>query len=220
MKNKKNYLAFREYILKREIDCLVHFTPTRNLYSILELGRIMPRATLEKIDYRRFDVLDYVEFTDKIRFDDKRYINLSISGPNTFLLSKFRERTQNDPTIHWCILKIKTDYIYEFNTLYSVSNAASINSKKIGISGDLITFKLLFSDKINTPFGKRGKIQDKYTTDVQAEVLVKCEIPLEDIIEVCFVSYEDMIITKAAFEEFDTDKFVVNKEIFSPKRTL
>ena len=36
-----------------------------------------------------------IQFTDEIRYDDKNYINLSISSPNTFLFSKFRRKTRH-----------------------------------------------------------------------------------------------------------------------------
>ena len=94
MKLKPNYIEFQNEIKQRKIDYLIHFTPTINLLSILENKKIMSRAKLEKLDIEQFDVLDYVKFTDENRHDDKNYINLSVSGPNTFLFSKFREKNK------------------------------------------------------------------------------------------------------------------------------
>ncbi|KAA3637513.1 MAG: DUF4433 domain-containing protein [Bacteroidetes bacterium] len=211
---------FQKEINKRRINYLIHFTPTINLYSILEQGKIMSRAKLEGLDIEQFDVLDYAQFTDTVRYDDKNYINLSISSPNTFLFSKFRERTKNDITINWCVLKIDPKHIYEKGTKFSVTNAASNAAKAIGITGDLEKFKMLFADRINIPHGVRGRIKSEFPTNIQAEVLVKNNIPVDSIIEVCFESQESLAAAKAALYEFDTSKFVVDKEIFSPNRSL
>lgn len=220
MELKKDYIEFQSEISRRGIEYLIHFTPTINLYSILEQGKIMSRKILENLDIEQFDILDYVQFTDNVRYDDKSYINLSISGPNTFLFSKFRERTKDDITINWCVLKIDTKHIYEKETKFAVTNAASNAAKSIGITGDIEKFKMLFANNINIPFGVRGKIASKFPTNVQAEVLVKDEIPVESIIQVCFESQESLASAKAALSEFNTNNFIIDKEVFSPNRAI
>ena len=224
---KPNYIEFQNEIKKREIKCLIHFTPTRNLYSILENEKVMSRTKLENLDIEQFDILDYVKFPDDVRYDDKNYINLSASGPNTFLFSRFRQKTKDDFTINWCVLKIDPKHIYDNETLFAVTNAASNSAKKqYGISGDLDKFKMLFEEQlnINTYNGVRkigrNSIHSKYPTDVQAEILVKDEIPSNSILAVCFESEEKMAEAKAAMSSFDTSKFVVDKEIFSPNRSI
>jgi hypothetical protein len=226
MEKKDNHNGFLKKIEEKGIEYLIHFTPTLNLYSIFEQQKIMSRAALEKVDIEQFDVLDYVQFTDNVRYDDKNYINLSISSPNTFLFSKFRQKTKDDFTIKWCVLKIAPKHIYEKDTLFAVTNAASNAAKRqFGISGDTEKFEKLFSPelRINTFGGgvrvlKRNGIKSKYPTDTQAEVLVKGYIPTDSIINVCFQSEEDLAEAKGALYEFDTSKFVVDKDIFSPNR--
>lgn len=217
MNLKTDYLEFQKEISKRGIEYLIHFTATKNLYSILEQGKLMSREMLESsnIDF----ILDYVQFTDKRRYDDKSFINLSISAPNSFLFDKFKELTKDGITTRsWCILKIDPKYIYEKETRFSVANATSKASNRIGITGDIAKFKLLFADNINIPYGVRDKsIAAKFTTNVQAEVLVKNEIPVESIIEVCFETRESLAETKAALSRFNTSNFVVDSAIFSPK---
>lgn len=220
MDKKESYRDFISEIEKRKIEFLIHFTPTINLYSILEQGKIMSRASLECLDIEQFDVLDYIQFTDNVRYDDKNYINLSISSPNTYLFTKFRERTKEDPTITWCVLKIKPKHIYDRDTKFAVTNAASNAAKSVGVTGDLQKFKLLFSDKIDIPYGTRNQIHPRFTTNIQAEVLVKNQIPNDSIIEICFDSDESLASAKAALCEFDTNNFVVDKNIFSPNRSL
>lgn len=222
MNLKHDYLEFQNEIQNRKIKYLIHFTPTRNLYSILENGGLMSRFKLEHSDIEQFDILDYVQFTDDIRYDDKNYINLSISRPNTFLFSKFREKTIDDCTIIWCILKIDPAYIYESDTLFSVTNAASNASRRqFGISGDIQKFKMLFQEEldINTYNGirklTRNNLLAKYTTDIQAEVLVKDFIPSKSILNVCFENEEQMAMTKAAMSSFNTNNFIIDTELFN-----
>jgi hypothetical protein len=221
-----DYWELKKEVNIRRIDNLIHFTPTINLYSILENGELMSRTKLESLDIEQFDILDYVQFTDDIRYDDKNYINLSLSSPNTYLLSKFKEKTKNDPTITWCILKIEKKFIFYHDTLFSVTNAASNAAKRqFGITGDLEKFRMLFKEQlnINTFNGvrslNRNGVHPKYPTDVQAEILVRDSIPSESIIEVCFESEEKLAEAKAAMSSFDTSNFVVDKEIFSPNRS-
>lgn len=222
-KNEHNY--FIKEIEERGIEYLIHFTPTLNLYSILEQKQLMSRSILESLDIDQYDILDYVQFTDNVRYDDKRYINLSVSSPNTFLLSKFMDKTANDMTINWCVLKINPKHIYDSGTLFSVTNAASSAAKnQYGISGDIEKFRMLFEERLsfNTFNGTRNIVRDgilkKYPTDIQAEVLVKETIPSSSIISVCFKTNEDLAKAKAAMSEFDTSNFTVDNEIFSPSR--
>jgi len=169
---KHNHADFISEIDKRCVEHLIHFTPTLNLYSILEQKKLMSRSILESLDIEQYDILDYVQFTDNVRYDDKRYINLSISSPNTFLLSKFMDKTTNDMTINWCVLKIDPKHIYDADTLFSVTNAASFAAKKqYGISGDIEKFKMIFTEELNLSTSNgtrnimRGDILKKYPTD-------------------------------------------------------
>lgn len=220
MNLKKDFLEFQGEISRRGIEYLIHFTPTINLYSILEQEKLMSRRVLENLDIDQFDILDYVQFTDNVRYDDKSFINVSISAPNTFLFSKFQDRTKNDITINWCILKIDPKHIYEKDTKFAVTNAASNAAKSIGVTGDIEKFKMLFANNINIPFGVRGNIKANFPTNIQAEVLVKDAIPIESIIEVCFDSQESLASAKAALSEFKTSNFVVDKEIFLPNTAI
>lgn len=227
MNLKANYKEFQEEIERREIDCLIHFTPTINLFSILENNELMSRAKLENLDIEQFDILDYVQFTDDVRYDDKNYINLSLSGPNTFLFSKFRQKTKDDFTLNWCVIKINPKHIYDSETLFAITNAASNAAKRqYGISGDLNKFKMLFTEQLNINAYNgvrtisRNSARLKYPTDVQAEILVKDKIPTDSILAVCFESEEKMAEAKAAMSSFDTSNFIVDKEIFSPNRSV
>lgn len=222
---KKDAENFKSFISGRGIEHLIHFTATKNLYSILEQGKLMSRSKIESLDIEQFDILDYAQFTDTVRYDDTNYINLSISSTNSFLFSKFQERTNDDFTITWCVLKINPIYLYHSDTLFSVTNAASNAAKRqFGISGDLEKLKMLFAKelRITTSHGVRplyrGTLPLKYPTDAQAEVLVKDEISIDYITEICFKNDDELAQAKAAMHLFDTSKFVVDSSIFENTR--
>ncbi len=225
MELKPNHDEFRKEIQDRGIDYLIHFTPTINLLSIFEQRRLLSRALLEEFDIDQTDIFDYVEFTDDIRFDDKGYINLSIQHPNSFLFKRFRERTQNNIHINWCVLKIKNQYIYHKDTLFSITNAAnSHNKKNVGVTGDIVKFRMMFADSLqivtsyNSRVLSRNNLKKKYPTDEQAEVLVKNEILISDIIQVCFKDEIDLAEGKAALNAYDTSNFVVDSKLFNNLR--
>lgn len=226
MVEKQNAFEFREEISSRGIQHLVHFTPTINLLSIIEQGKIMSRSLLEKFDIEQTDIFDYVEFSDEIRFDDKSYINLSVQHPNSSLFSRFRNKTMGDAHMLWCVLKIEPKYIFKFDTLFSVTNAANTHNKRtVGVTGDLAKFRMLFSPSlpIVTSYGsrllQRENLKDKYPTDEQAEVLVKGEIPIESILEICFRNQAEMASTKAALNGFNKLSFAVDPVLFSNARS-
>lgn len=222
---KDNFTEFQNEIQNRGIEYLVHFTPTINLLSIYEQGKVLSRAAIEKFDIDQTDIFDFVEFTDEIRFDDKNYINLSVQHPNSFLFKRFQQKTQDDGYIFWCVLKIDKKYIYHKDTLFSVTNAANSHNKRVtGVTGNIEKFKMMFdpSLQIVTSYNSRQVIRtnlkDKYPTDEQAEILVKNEIPVEDILWVCFKNEQDLAAGKAALSDYDTSNFVIDESLFNKSR--
>ena len=226
MNLKSNYIEFQKEMVNREIDYLIHFTPAINLLSIFEQGKLLSRASLERFDIDQTDIFDYIEFTDEIRFDDKSFINLSIQHPNSYLFNRFRQKTANEHHIYWCVLKIDKKYIYHADTLFSVTNAANrYNKQNVGITGDIAKFRMLFADSIkvvtsyNSKTITRNNLKTKYTTDEQAEVLVKHEISITDILQVCFKDENDLATGKAALNHYNTSNFVVDATLFTNIRT-
>lgn len=225
MELKQDHIEFQKEIVSRGIEHLIHFTPTINLLSIFEQGKLLSRDLLEKFDIDQTDIFDYVEFTDDIRFDDKSYINLSIQHPNSFLFNRFRQKTAHENHIYWCVLKIDKKYIYQLDTLFSVTNAAnSHNKRKIGVTGDIAKFRMLFADSLQivTSYSSktvtRNHLKEKYPTDEQAEVLVKNKIIVSDILEVCFKDEKDLATGKAALSDYNTTNFVVDNSLFNNSR--
>jgi hypothetical protein len=220
-----DYWELRKEVNRRRIEYLIHFTPTINLLSIFEQGKLLSRALLEQFDIDQTDIFDYIEFTDDIRFDDKSFINLSIEHPNSFLFNRFQQKTSNVTHINWCVLKINKKYIYYHNTLFSVTNAAnSHNKRNIGITGGVNKFRQMFAETVqivtsyNSRTISRNGLKSKYPTDEQAEVLVKNEILISDILQVCFKDEKDLAAGKAALSDYNTSNFVVDATLFTNAR--
>jgi hypothetical protein len=225
MSLKQNHIEFQNEIEQRGIEHLIHFTPTINLLSIFEQGKLLSRTLLEQFNIDQSDIFDYIEFTDDIRFDDKSFINLSVQHPNSFLFNRFRQKTVNESHIYWCVLKIDKKYIYQPDTLFSVTNAAnSFNKRNVGITGNINKFQKLFANSMqivtsnNSRTITRNNLKTKYPTDEQAEVLVKNEIAISDILQICFRNENDLAAGKAALSDYDTRKFVVDATLFTNSR--
>ena len=225
METKSNFIEFQKEIRQRKIEYLIHFTPTINLLSIYDQGKLLSRTLLEQFDIEQTDIFDYIEFTDEIRFDDKNYINLSIQHPNSFLFNRFQQKTINMIHIQWCVIKINPKYIYHQDTLFSVTNAAnSYNKRQIGITGDIEKFKKMFDEQIqvvtsyNSRVVSRNGLLTKYPTDEQAEVLVKNEIPISDFLQICFRNESELNSTKASLSGFNTENFIVDESLFKSVR--
>ena len=225
MELKPNYIEFQNEIEQRGIEHLIHFTPAINLLSIFEQDKLLSRALLEQFDIDQTDIFDYVEFIDEIRFDDKSFINLSIQHPNSFLFNRFRQKTAEESHILWCVLKIDKKYIYQKDTLFSITNAAnSHNKRNVGVTGDIAKFPMLFANSLqivtsyNSRTVSRNNLPTKYPTDEQAEVLVKNEILVSDILQVCFKDENDLAMGKAALSDYNTSNFVVDASLFINSR--
>lgn len=155
----------------------------------------------------------------------KSYINLSIQHPNSFLFNRFRQKMANEHHIYWCVLKIDKKYIYQEDTLFSVTNAANNHNKRnVGVTGEIDKFRMLFANSLqvitsyNSTTITRNNLKSKYTTDEQAEVLVKNEISTSDILQVCFKDEIDLAAGKAALSVYDTSNFVVDASLFTNSR--
>ena len=160
------YLCRLKYIRmtilrKKSISRLVHFTPINNLESILENG-MLSRNSLDE------QGLKY-HYSDDIRLDGKLdYICNSISFPNYKMFFSKRKQNQN---IQWAVLSIDSEILIDkFDTEFYRKNAASSDSLKYKYdpcSNDALEF--MFMDYEN----RDPYIPENYTTDPQAEVLVK-----------------------------------------------
>ena len=223
---KHNHKGFVQEIKQRNINSLVHFTPTRNLMGMFELGKIINRSELERIGQDHIDyLLDYTQMTDEYRYDDPSYINLSIEHPNSFLLNRFKQKTISDFSIQWCVLKINTEPICWHSTAFAVHNASSNFAKNIGIGTELKHFKNLFKDSLSIPgsYGSKHQLDRQnlancHPTSIQAEVLVKDPIYLSHIKKVVFENEDDKLRARAAVSGLTDLELTIDKQLFRKTR--
>ena len=162
-----------EQINDRGITRLCHFTKSKNIPYILgELNGILSTETIP---------LQIREVNDVNRFDKRLdYICCSLEYPNIYYLDKIRD---NDKLFkEWVILAIDPSIIVDRECLFSPVNAATESGKYI--KGGRIGFSQLYSNNVITK--KRNIIRSSRAlkscpTDIQAEVLIKDEIPKEYI---------------------------------------
>ncbi len=170
-----------DYLSSRGVKYFVHFTPEENIDSIMENG-LRPRSeqTIKGTT------------TDNLRLDLKLdALSLSISFPNYQMF--YRKRKEMDTT-NFVILRIAIDVLKEFNSdkiaFYS-ANAAS-GEAMVGQFADhcsLDALKEMFAET-----DKRMKnLPKEYTTNPQAEVMIKGIIPSGYIKEMVFSSSEALI---------------------------
>ena len=189
--------------------------------GILEWKWIYSREQLETTERLKSPIS---QFNDTVRLDLHRdYVNLSVSKPNGFLLRKFKERI-NEPWIHWCIIKLNPELLYNSEYLFSVTNAASkAVKKKYPLGSDKKSFDKLFLNSLTIATSRstrtmtRQSLKDNETTDNQAEVLVKEKISVGFIKSICFENAKDEASARAAFRtlKLPIDKFTIDENIFN-----
>lgn len=164
----------------RGITRLCHFTQARNLVHIAS-----HKDGVKSSNALRDDQAACFTATDTKRIDGYTdHICCSIEYPNAWYLHKV---DANEPLFKdWVILFIAPHYIWDSDSRYCPRNAAA------GRGGHVVTslsgFKSLFVPSIAGAYGKKNirgpKHLDCSPTDDQAEVLVKTNIILDDIIGV------------------------------------
>lgn len=214
-------MTIAQRINERKIDSLYHFTTIENLFSILEREFIYSRALIDQLKLTNdgFYTGDYVEHMDAKRLDGLRnFINLSLSRPNWFLLNKYSQRTELKH-FDWCLLQLNIEPLLRSETLFSVCNAASNAAKNYGINPGLNAFDNMFKEQIKTPYKTyiRQNLPSYFTTNIQAEVLVKDQISTQNIQTVHLPSEKKLKQYQSAFNllSLKSDLFTVNEPLFT-----
>jgi len=208
----KKECKFLDYLEHKGVKYLYHFTNSKNLNSILEVG-LVTRNHLVRLE-------DYC-INDEQRLDHTNAICLSISFPNYRLFSKLR---YDYPEEKWVVLVLDIRIVSELDCGFFYTNAANSKfqnrtSKKYRT---LDSLKSMFCDEFppNQLFGSSITrtdigIANRYTTDPQAEVLVFNDIPTHRIIGVMFSNEDEM---KDFNKQYDQYKFEMNLKAFSARK--
>lgn len=192
-----------KYLDSRNITCLLHFSPICNLDSILKNG-ICSR------DYCNSYNITF-QHTDEKRLDDLKYlISLSISFPNY----QMRHKKEKEMKQRFIIIEIDPSIIKKFGVCerrFCNMNAASTKIDKI-IGPNLKHLKSMFSSESER---KIRKLPLQYTTDPQAEVLLKGPIPVEYIKKIYFDNSRDF---SYYFEKYHSPLFAMDRKFFTYRK--
>lgn len=203
-----------EFIVSKGITRLCHFTPSRNLQHIAA-GKtgILSTAKLEAAERETFNP------TDLERLDNKTtHICCSIEYPNAWYFEKARskERIFTD----WVVLLISPLYLAKEDTLFCPRNAAANYGRLI--EDGPVGLQKMFAERISGAAGRvysRGALhKSSCPTDQQAEVLIRDQIHMKDILAVAVKTKEQARSERVALRTNGVDpelfKFVVAPQMF------
>ena len=196
---------------ERDVESLVHFTPIENLKSILENGLIphkMLPAGANVIDSERLD-----------RMTDCNC--LSVTFPNNFML-------YSKSNLHsFVILRISPEIIRDkgFNDVYFMpSNAArhEFLGKHADFRGLTAAKKMFYNRAVERNggvvyFRNVLGIPENYSTDPQAEILVRGVIPPEYITGIVFKSDFDAELARITLDSRYHSLFEVDESLFGKR---
>lgn len=188
------------YLNERNVTSFLHFSPISNLDSILKNG-ICSRAYCNSHNIK-------FQQTDENRLDKLNHmISLSISFPNY----KMRYMKQMQLKQNFIIIEIDPSVIKNAGIdghLFCDTNASAARDKKV-IGPNLKHLKAMFA---NENLRKNRKLPLHYTTDPQAEVLIKGPIPIEYIKKIHFENNKDF---SYYFEKYRSPLFDKDRKFFT-----
>ena len=170
---RKRKSQIKDQVDKREIKYLVHFTPIDNLQSILKFG-LRSRKYLEdkKINFTP---------TDNDRLDHRwDRISASVSFPNYSMF--YHKRCSMVGIKLWAVILIRKEALWELDCQFFPKNAA--NSEMSKFTGTDWSSAQAFKDMFGQEESRRKYLLKYYTTDPQAEVMIKNTVPTDYISEV------------------------------------
>lgn len=196
------FTEIKEEVSQRNIPYLVHFTRYENIENILKHG-------LQSRKYLTNNSIKYI-FNDEMRLDNcLDFISCSVAFPNYKLFFKNRKNGGE-----WVVFLLKTDILWRKECFFLSTNAASSLAQKEILNGarNVIALRNMFG---NLHLRKEWKLPTFYTTDPQAEILVKGNIPKSDILAICVQNKEQEIkIT----EQFGTTVPVkIDCDLYKPR---
>ena len=209
-----------EFVLKRKIKKLIHFTNIQNLQSILNLG-ILPRNVLNEKNI-------VYKYTDEKRFDGRPDCTcLSIEYPNFRMLHYKKYNSVNRYAM--IVLDAESILSNDAKKYYVYINAANSNAT-YQLTSDKLTspryLKNMFLPSVSDAkytYEREDTDPDFITTNPQAEILINGSIETKDILEVHFSNSDDFnLFKKSCTSEqiLNEYKFLVSDFYFKEDREL
>jgi hypothetical protein len=168
--SEKELLAL---IREKNIARVVHFAPFRNFHPILRSGAVLSAQQLAKRFPENFNP------TDEMRLDHRRdLISMSIAYPNLYYMERAQERFK--PFVGWALLTFDPGIMLRGGTEFCTRNAAAIDKQ---LSPGPEGLAAMYAQEVRGAYGntyRRSNAHPKFLpTDLQAEVMLKDEIPLD-----------------------------------------
>lgn len=154
----------KNFVEKRGISSLVHFTSVDNVPGILAYG-LLGRQTIASRGLNSV-------FNDQYRYDGVAdAVCASVSFPN---YKMFYSLQSNNREKDWAVLRLNPSILWEIPCAFSITNAASSKVTKISLEErkGFKSFAAMFEDIPPNIKRKDLDIPDDFCTDPQAEVLV------------------------------------------------
>ncbi len=192
---KERKEAYRYLTEERGVEYFLHYTPIRNLQSIINNG-LIPREMVMRQNINAV-------MPDERRIDGRPdCTSLSISFPNYQLL--FRNRSSNysfailliDPSIRF--------ELYENEVYYLPHNAAKIQPERSTRYTGMDSLRALFSNQVMTNQGMKTRrelgIPYNYPSNPQAEVFISGRIPPSYIKHIVVENYKTLTELRATLK--------------------
>ena len=164
-----------DYLIKRGVTRLCHFTKTKSFVHILNSSDGILATSFIKADVK--------EQNDSNRFDGNLdYVCCSIEYPNSWYWEKVKSRDSDAIFREWIILYIDLEIVKHQKIKFCPCNAAFGNGSYI--KKNISAFSELFDSVLTIGEKSRSRTSKMLTccpTDGQAEVLVYSNIPLRYI---------------------------------------
>lgn len=162
----------REQLNRRGIKSFVHFTRVKNLKSIIKYG-------ICSIEYMDKHGITYIA-NDNQRLDRRTdSISLSVTFPNYLNFFTFYNREKED----WCFILLDPQKVISLDCAFFWTNAANRMCRNLlwEKQNGRLAFEKMFDNNGRNPF-----LPACFTTDPQAEIMVKDLIPADYIDKIVF----------------------------------
>ena len=182
----ENLSKIKEDATNRGIENLIHFTTLNYLDQLLKEGIFCRDKLLkDKFKSRTFILTDEDDIAD-----NAEWISTSISFPNYKMFFSKRINQQNllrlKDVTGWVVLALDSKILWELDCRFTHVNAAKYRYFTAPSFSKYERFEKMFEDT----YLRSPTLPDNFTTDVQAEVLIKDFIHTKYIKEVIFEDRE------------------------------